>query len=88
LVWGEDAVGVPEIVPLLVSNVRPAGRVRSIDQVTTTPPLLAGVMFPASGTFCVRFQEVGLYEMFGTTSRTVNLTVVETRPSALAAVTV
>ena len=37
------AVGVPQIVPLLVSNVRPAGSDGETDQVTTAPPLTVGV---------------------------------------------
>ena len=36
-------VGVPQIVPLLVSNVRPVGSEGEIDQVTTAPPLTVGV---------------------------------------------
>jgi hypothetical protein len=37
------AVGVPQIVPLLVSNVNPAGSDGEIDQVTTAPPVTVGV---------------------------------------------
>ena len=37
------AVGVPQIVPLLVSNVKPVGSDGEIDQVTTAPPFTVGV---------------------------------------------
>ena len=37
------AVGVPQIVPLLVSNVNPDGSDGEIDQVTTAPPVTVGV---------------------------------------------
>lgn len=38
-----SAVGVPEISPVAVSKVRPAGRVGEIDQDMTVPPALVGV---------------------------------------------
>tara|TARA_Y100000768_G_scaffold360742_1_gene318217 strand:- start:482 stop:724 length:243 start_codon:yes stop_codon:yes gene_type:complete len=38
-----SAVGVPEISPVAVSKVRPAGRVGEIDQDVTVPPALVGV---------------------------------------------
>ena len=37
------AVGVPQIVPLLVSNVNPDGSDGEIDHVTTAPPVTVGV---------------------------------------------
>tara|TARA_B100000035_G_scaffold205941_1_gene176093 strand:- start:1985 stop:2248 length:264 start_codon:yes stop_codon:yes gene_type:complete len=37
------AVGVPEISPLVVENVRPAGSEGEIDQEVTVPPLTVGV---------------------------------------------
>lgn len=39
----ETSVGVPQIVPLLVSKVRPVGSVGEIDQEVTEPPLLVAV---------------------------------------------
>ena len=35
--------GVPQMVPLLVSNVRPDGNVALMAQVVTSPPTLEGV---------------------------------------------
>ena len=35
-------VGVPVILPVVVSNERPAGRVPLIDQLVTGPPVLVG----------------------------------------------
>ena len=37
-------VGVPLISPVEVSKFRPSGRVGSIDQVTTVPPVSVGVI--------------------------------------------
>ena len=37
------AVGVPQIVPLLVSKVRPVGRDGEIDHEVTEPPVLVAV---------------------------------------------
>jgi len=39
----EIADGVPEISPLVVENVRPAGSEGEIDQEVTAPPLTLGV---------------------------------------------
>ena len=39
----EVAVGVPEILPVEVSNVKPAGNVALIDQLVANPPVLVGV---------------------------------------------
>ena len=39
----DTAVGVPEIVPVDVSNERPAGSVGETDQETTVPPKAEGV---------------------------------------------
>ena len=38
-----NSVGVPEIVPSVVLNAKPPGRVGEMDQVTTSPPLMVGV---------------------------------------------
>ena len=38
-----NSVGVPEIVPSVVSNDRPAERLGEMDHVTTAPPLMVGV---------------------------------------------
>ena len=38
-----SSVGVPEIVPSVVSNDKPAGKDGEMDQVTTSPPLMVGV---------------------------------------------
>ena len=44
------AVGVPEISPVFVSKVRPAGRAGETDHETTAPPLSVGtiVVIPES----------------------------------------
>ena len=39
----EIAVGVPDISPFVVENVRPAGRAGEIDHEVTAPPLAVGV---------------------------------------------
>ena len=39
----ETVVGVPEISPVLESNVNPAGKDGDTSQVITAPPLLDGV---------------------------------------------
>ena len=38
-----SSVGVPEMVPSVVLNVRPPGREGEMDHVTTSPPLTVGV---------------------------------------------
>ena len=38
-----SSVGVPEMVPSVVSNDKPPGKVGEMDQVTTSPPLTVGV---------------------------------------------
>ena len=38
-----SAVGVPEMVPSVVLNVKPAGSEGEIDHVTMSPPLTVGV---------------------------------------------
>ena len=38
-----SSVGVPEIVPSVVLNVRPPGSAGEMDHVTTAPPLTVGV---------------------------------------------
>ena len=39
----DAAVGVPEITPVLVLNVSPAGNTELIDQLVAAPPVLLGV---------------------------------------------
>ena len=53
------AVGVPEIAPVVLSNVRPAGSAGEIDHEVTVPPLDVGVMV-VSPTFFVSVSELGL----------------------------
>ena len=36
-------VGVPEIIPVLVSNDKPTGNAGLTDQLTAVPPVLVGV---------------------------------------------
>ena len=38
-----SSVGVPEMVPSVVLNARPPGKVGDMDHVTTSPPLTVGV---------------------------------------------
>ena len=38
-----NSVGVPEMVPSVVSNDKPAGKDGEMDHVTTSPPLTVGV---------------------------------------------
>ena len=39
----DKAVGVPEIVPVVVSNDKPAGNDGLIDQLVDAPPVLVGL---------------------------------------------
>ena len=39
----DNAVGVPDIVPVVVSNDKPAGNDGLTSQLTTGPPVLAGL---------------------------------------------
>ena len=55
----ETAVGVPEIVPVVLSNTRPAGSAGEIDHEVTAPPVDVGVM-DVSATFLVSVIELGL----------------------------
>ena len=55
----ETAVGVPEIAPVVLSKVKPAGRDGEIDHEVTAPPLDVGVM-AVRATFLVRVSELGL----------------------------
>jgi hypothetical protein len=43
VVVADTAVGVPDIIPVVVSNDRPAGTAVLIDQLVAGPPVLAGV---------------------------------------------
>ena len=38
-----SSLGVPEMVPSVVSKDKPAGKEGEMDQVTTSPPLTVGV---------------------------------------------
>ena len=53
------AVGVPEIVPVVVENDRPAGSCGDIDHRVAAPPLTEGV-FADIVTSLVNVREVGL----------------------------
>ena len=55
----ETAVGVPEIAPVVLSKVKPAGSAGEIDHEVTAPPLDVGVMV-VSATFFVSVSELGL----------------------------
>ena len=55
----ETAVGVPEIAPVVLSKVKPAGSAGEIDHEVTFPPLDVGVMV-VRVTFLVRVSELGL----------------------------
>ena len=55
----ETAVGVPEIVPVVLSNTRPAGSAGKIDHEVTAPPVDVGVMV-VRATFLVSVIELGL----------------------------
>ena len=39
----DNAVGVPDIVPVVVSNDKPAGNAGLIDQLVAVPPVLVGL---------------------------------------------
>ena len=43
VVMVDNAVGVPEIVPVVVSKDRPAGNDGLIDQLVAAPPVLVGL---------------------------------------------
>ncbi len=43
VVTGDGVVGVPVIIPVLVSNIKPSGRSGPIEYVSGGPPVLAGV---------------------------------------------
>ena len=52
-------VGVPLISPVEVSKFRPFGRLGSIDQVTTVPPVSVGVIVDVRAVPLVKVYEVG-----------------------------
>jgi len=79
------AVGVPHIVPLLVSKVRPAGSDGAIDHVTTAPPLTVGVDEVIATSF-VKVYDVEEYVMIGSASLTTIVTSVVSLPPLLVAV--
>jgi hypothetical protein len=81
------ADGVPEISPSEVSNVRPAGSVGVIDQVTTAPPPVVGAIAVIE-TPLVKVIELVLYDTVGAASLTRIVTVVVALPPLLEAVTV
>ena len=80
------ADGVPEISPSEVSNVRPAGSVGVIDQVTTAPPPVVGAIAVIE-TPLVKVIELVLYDTVGAASLTRIVTVVVALPPLLEAVT-
>lgn len=84
----ETSVGVPQIVPLLVSKVRPVGSDGEIDQKLTAPPLAVGVTDVMATPF-VRVNEPGLYAIEdGAASLTRMVTVAVALPPLLFAVIV
>jgi len=84
----ETSVGVPQIVPLLDSKVRPVGNDGEIDQELTAPPLAVGVTEVIATPF-VSVNEPGLYTIEdGAASLTRMVTVAVALPPLLFAVTV
>lgn len=59
MVSGVTAVGVPLISPVVVFNVKPAGRLGDTDQEATAPPLAVGVIVGIIESFC-NVNELGL----------------------------
>lgn len=85
---GVTAVGVPLISPVVVFNVKPAGRVGEIDQEVTSPPLAVGVIVGIIESFC-KVNELGLYVTpAGAATMTVMVTVAVALPPEFVAVTV
>ncbi len=85
---GVTAVGVPLISPVVVFNVKPAGRVGEIDQEVTSPPLAVGVIVGIIEPFC-KVNELGLYVTpAGAATMTVMVTVAVALPPEFVAVTV
>jgi hypothetical protein len=56
----ETSVGVPQIVPLLVSKIRPVGSDGEIDHESTAPPMKVGVTGEVIATPFVSVNEPGL----------------------------
>ena len=84
----ETAVGVPEIVPLVVSKVRPDGSDGEIDQDVGVPPPDVGVT-DVIAVPLVRVNELGLYVTEdGAASLTRMVTVAVALPPLLLAVIV
>ena len=67
------AVGVPEIAPVEVEKVRPAGSVGDIDQETTAPPLADGVAV----VIAVPFDRVNGLPLYPMSNGAASLTVIE-----------
>ena len=66
------AVGVPEIAPVEVEKVRPAGSVGEIDQETTAPPLEDGIAV----VMAVPFDRVNGLPLYETSNGDASLTVI------------
>ena len=81
------AVGVPQIVPLLDPKFRPDGTDGEIDQVTTAPPLIVGVVEVIATSF-VSVYDVGEYAIIGRASLTTIVISVVSVPPLLVAVIV
>ena len=81
-------VGVPEIAPVEVSKVRPAGNVAEIDQEVAAPPLEVGTTVVMAESL-VKERVLGVYVTEdGAMSLTAIVTVALPLPPALLAVTV
>jgi hypothetical protein len=85
-----NVTGVPLIVPLAVSNTRPAGRLGLIVQDTTAPePLTVGISGKSVLTvLLIKFNSLTVKSISGITSITVIITEVVSLPPELVAVTV
>jgi hypothetical protein len=87
-VEAETTLDVPLISPVELSNVRPAGSVGVIPQVSTGPPVEVGVIDEGIAKPICRVTELVLYEITGVASLTSIVTIVVTLPPELVAVTV
>ena len=87
MVEGVIVVGVPLISPFDVSNVRPAGRVGEIAQVTTVPPPEVGEAVDIAVPF-VRVYVLGEYAITGAASLTTMVIVAVSLPPVFDAVIV
>ena len=83
-----SSVGVPEVVPSVVLNVNPAGKVDEMDHDVMSPPFTEGTAAVIAVPL-VRTKVSGSYSRpVGATALTVMVTVVVSLPPVLVAVTV